>query len=56
MKQEQVRVYAEIERRTLTALLEAATTYYKNPANKQAFEAWEKSKEGKNYAANYTNP
>lgn len=55
MKQEQATLYAEIERRTLTNLLEAAKAYYENPANMQAFEAWEQSKEGKEYAANYIN-
>ncbi|MCX4317749.1 MAG: hypothetical protein OSJ52_14105 [Lachnospiraceae bacterium] len=55
MKQEQATLYAEIERRALTDLLEAAKEFYKNPANMQAFEAWEKSKEGKEYAANYIN-
>lgn len=53
MKQEQATLYAEIERRILTDLLEAAKEYYKNPANMRAFEAWENSKEGKEYAANY---
>lgn len=56
MKQSsQMHVNAEIERRTLQSLLDAANAFYENPANRQAFEAWKKSEEGKKYAATHTN-
>lgn len=46
-------LYAEIERRTLLDLLEAAKVYYENPQNKKAFEEWQNSDEGKRYAKQY---
>ncbi len=43
-------LYAEIERHTLQDLLETAKAYYENPENVKAFEEWQKSDEGKEYA------
>lgn len=54
MKPEQTQLHAEIERRTLEGLLDAANAFYENPANKQAFETWKNSEEAKQYA-NYLN-
>lgn len=46
-------LYAEIERRTLRDLLEAAKAFYENPENMKAFEEWQKSDEGKAYAKRF---
>lgn len=46
-------LYAEIERRTLRDLLEAAKAFYENPENMKAFEDWQKSDEGKAYAKQF---
>lgn len=46
-------LYAEIERRTLLELLEAAKAYYENPENLKAYEEWRNSDEGKAYIREY---
>lgn len=46
-------LYAEIERRTLLDLLEAAKVFYENPENMKAFEEWQNSDEGKEHAKKY---
>lgn len=56
MKQEKkLSISLEIEKRALQSLLHKVNEFYDNPANRQAFEAWEKSEEGKKYAATYGN-
>lgn len=56
MKQEkEPRISLEIEKRALRSLLDKMNEFYENPANRQAFEAWEKSEEGKKYAATHIN-
>ncbi len=45
MKLEATQINSEIERGALKNLLEAAKEFYKDPKNKQAYEAWKKSKE-----------
>ena len=40
----------------LTRLLTAAKSFYQNPINVQAFEAWKKQKEATTNDPNYTNP
>ncbi|WP_304584277.1 hypothetical protein [Acutalibacter muris] len=55
MKPEQAQLHAEIERRALEGLLDAANAFYENPANKQAFEAWKNSEEAKQYADHLNN-
>ena len=56
MKPEQAQLHAEIERRALEGLLDAANAFYENPANKQAFEAWKNSEEAKQYGAAKAEP
>ncbi len=56
MKQEkEPRISLEIEKRALRSLLDKMNKFYENPANRQAFEAWEKSEEGKKYVTTYIN-
>ncbi len=45
----------EIEKRALRSLLDKVNEFYENPANRQAYEAWEKSEEGKKYVTTYGN-
>lgn len=42
------------ERIMLTSLLEAANTFYENPVNQQAYEAWKNKKEAYQYANHIT--
>lgn len=42
-------VGAEIERRALSDLLQAAQEFYESPANRKAFEDWKQSEETKQY-------
>lgn len=39
----------------LTRLLDAAKTFYQNPKNVQAYEAWKKQKEAINNGTNHVN-
>lgn len=41
----------EIERRMLKTLLDKMNEFYKDPANRKAYEEWAKSPEGKAYDA-----
>lgn len=50
MKPDQAQLEAEIQKRTLRKLLEGAREFYKDPKNKQAYEAWKNSKEAQKYA------
>lgn len=47
---EQKQLDAEIERRTIRNLADMAQKFYKDPKNRQAYEAWKNSKEAKKYA------
>lgn len=42
-------VSAEIERRALTDLLDAAYKFYENPANQKAYDEWKHSEEAERY-------
>lgn len=50
MKPEQTQLQAEIERIALEDILDGVSTFYQNPVNQQAFEAWKNSKEAQEYA------
>lgn len=44
------------EQTMLTRLLAAAKSFYQNPQNVQAFEAWKKQKEATTNDAHYVDP
>ena len=44
------------EKVMLERILDNAITFYKNPKNVQAFEAWLKNKEDLHYGTNHVNP
>jgi hypothetical protein len=50
MKPEQAQLDAEIERHTVRNLADMVRDFYKDPKNKQAYEAWKNSKEARIYA------
>lgn len=50
MKPKQTQLDAEIKKRALCNLLEGAKEFYKDPKNRQAYEAWKNSKEAQKYA------
>lgn len=43
----QTSIIKEIEKHTITRLLETAEEFYSKPENVQAFKKWKKSKEAK---------
>lgn len=50
MKPERAQLDAEIERHTIRNLADMVREFYKDPKNRQAYEAWKNSKEAQKYA------